>query len=142
MARNDIHIDATPDQVFEVLADPRSYAYWVVGSKAVRGADPHWPERGSRFHHTVGVGPLRIRDHTAVEEVEPGAMLQLHAKARPFGTARVKLLLDREGDGTRVTMIEDAGDLLSALLFMPLTHLLVRGRNDKSLQRLRELAEA
>jgi hypothetical protein len=38
-------------------------------------------------------------------------------------------------------MIEDAADPLTAFVFNPLTHLLVRGRNEKSLERLAELAE-
>jgi len=43
--------------------------------------------------------------------------------------------------GSTVTMIEDPGDNLTALLFNPLTHVAVRGRNVESLDRLRELAE-
>lgn len=39
-------------------------------------------------------------------------------------------------------MQEEAGNLLTKLFFNPLTHLLVRGRNDESLRRLKELAEA
>ncbi len=42
---------------------------------------------------------------------------------------------------THVTMIEDAADPLTAIVFNPLTHLLVRGRNVESLARLAELAE-
>ena len=38
-------------------------------------------------------------------------------------------------------MIEDPADTASALMFNPLTHLLVRGRNERSLDRLAEFAE-
>jgi hypothetical protein len=38
-------------------------------------------------------------------------------------------------------MREDPGDPLTAFVFNPLTHLLVRGRNEESLRRLAELAE-
>jgi uncharacterized protein YndB with AHSA1/START domain len=141
MASTDRLIHAPPARVFEVLADPRSYAYWVIGSREVRAADADWPQPASRFHHTVNIGPLHVRDHTEVEKMEPDRFLQLKANARPFGTARVKLDLEPEGDGTRVTMIEQAGDTLSAFLFQPLTHLLLRRRNDHSLERLAELAE-
>ncbi len=45
-------------------------------------------------------------------------------------------------DGTtKVTLIEDAGDRLTALLILPLTHLPVRGRNVESLRRLQAMAE-
>ena len=141
MARNECLIDAPPERVFEVLSDPRCYAYWVIGSMNIREADANWPQAGSRFHHTVGVGPLRIEDHTVVEEVEPGRFLQLETKVRPFGNARVKLELEPRGAKTRVTMVEDPADRATAFLFMPLVHLLMRARNVSSLDRLAELAE-
>jgi uncharacterized protein YndB with AHSA1/START domain len=142
MARNDRLIDAPPSAVFEVLSDPRSYAYWVIGSREVRDMDPEWPRPGTRFHHTVNVGPLRVQDYTSVEEVEADRRLQLRAKARPFGTARIELELEpADGDGTRVTIVEQAADPLTAFVFQPLTHLAVRRRNALSLERLAELAE-
>jgi uncharacterized protein YndB with AHSA1/START domain len=141
VARTETHINASPRAVFRVLSDPRSYAYWVFGSAEIRDADPEWPQVGSRFHHTVGIGPLRIKDHTEVEDVQPDRHMELQAKARPLGSARVKLELQRKRRGTKVTMTEDPADLPSALLFLPLTHLLVRGRNERSLERLAELAE-
>jgi uncharacterized protein YndB with AHSA1/START domain len=141
MARIEQHMDASPDEVFGVLADPRGYAYWVIGSIKIREADDAWPAEGTRFHHTVGMGPLRVQDHTRVERVEPGRFLQLETKARPLGNARVKLELQAENGGTRVTMTEDPADKPTAFVFMPLTHLLLRGRNLRSLERLAELAE-
>lgn len=141
MAQNERYIDASPDEVFMVLADPRGYAYWVIGSVAIREADDAWPAPGTRFHHTVGMGPLRIKDHTVVEKVKPGRFLQLKTKARPLGNARVKLELEPDNGGTRVTMIEDPADKPTAFVFLPLTHLLMRGRNVRSLDRLAELAE-
>jgi hypothetical protein len=132
---------ATPGEVFGVLADPRSYAYWVLGSKAVRDADSDWPANGSRFHHTVGFGPLRLRDHTSIEEVRSDRYLQLLTKARPMGTARVKLDLVPASGGTEVTMNERGADPATAFIFNPLTHLLVHRRNARSLDRLAELAE-
>jgi hypothetical protein len=40
-----------------------------------------------------------------------------------------------------VTLREDPGDPVTAFIFNPLTHLLVRGRNTESLERLKKLAE-
>lgn len=141
MARNEILIDATPDEVFSVLADARYYGYWVVGSSEIRDADDNWPQVGTRFHHKVGVGPLKVADHTVVEEVHRPHLLKLRAKARPLGTAMVTMEMHPDARGTRVVMIEDAADRLTALVFNPLTHLLVRGRNVESLRRLKEIAE-
>jgi uncharacterized protein YndB with AHSA1/START domain len=141
MARVQRRIAASPERIFEVLDDPQSYGYWVVGSKEIRDADPDWPSPGSKIHHSVGFGPLTIKDHTSVEQISRPRRLQLRAKARPLGTARVTLELVPENGHTRVTMIEDPADPLTALVFNPLTHMLVRGRNEKSLERLAELAE-
>ncbi len=141
MALNETFIEAPPERVFAVLADYRAYGEWVVGSRLMRGADPDFPAPGSRFYHQVGVGPLHLNDHTRVEEVEPPRRLVLRAKARPLGTAIVDMRLEPVDGGTKVVMREDPGDPLTALIFMPLTHLLVRGRNVESLRRLKELAE-
>ncbi|MDQ2621850.1 MAG: SRPBCC family protein [Actinomycetota bacterium] len=142
IARTELIVKAPPERVFQVLADPESYAYWVVGSKEIRDADSNWPETGSKFHHTVGFGPISVKDHSFVEEVDPPGYLQLRVKARPMGTGRVKLIMVPVGQNqTHVTMIEDAADSLTAFVFNPLTHLLVRGRNKESLARLAALAE-
>jgi uncharacterized protein YndB with AHSA1/START domain len=141
VARNETYIGAPPERIWEVLADPDSYGYWVVGSKAIRDADPAWPDAGTRFHHVVGFGPLTVKDHTVALETQKPRLLKLRAKARPLGTAIVTLEIEPEGDGSRVTMREDPGDSLTAFVFNPLTHLAVRGRNVESLDRLRELAE-
>lgn len=141
MARTEHMIEAPPEAVFGVLADPRGYAYWVIGSHEIREADPGWPQVGTKIHHTVALGPLRLKDHTVVEEVRPTRFLKLQAKTRPLGKARVALELEQVGNHTRVTMVEDPADRLTALVFMPLTHLLMRRRNVRSLERLAELAE-
>jgi uncharacterized protein YndB with AHSA1/START domain len=143
VAINEIHIDTPPERVFEVLADWRSYGYWVVGSRKMRGMDPGFPAAGTRFHHQVGVGPLHLNDHTQVLEVKQPTKLILKAKARPFlGTAVVDITMEPKDGGTHVTMREDPGDALTAFVFQPITHLLVRGRNVESLKRLKELAES
>lgn len=140
MSRNQRLIPASPERVFAVLAAPDSYAYWVVGSDVIRDADAGWPAVGTRFHHRVGWGPLKVNDHTEVIASDPPRRLELHAKARPLGTAHVVLELERRGGGTLVTMVEEAGDRFTRLVFFGLTHLIVRGRNKESLRRLEELA--
>lgn len=141
MARNERLVHASSAAVFDVLADPRSYAYWVVGTREVRDADGSWPARGSHLHHTVKTGPLRIKDVSRVEDVQAGRFLQLKVKGRPLGTARVKLELEEADGDTRVTMTEDPADRFSQCLSTPLKHLLVHRRNARSLDRLAELAE-
>ena len=142
MARNEIDIEAGASEVFDVLAEPESYAYWVVGSREIRDADERWPMPGTKFHHTVAFGPLDVKDWTSVEELEWGRRLRLRAKARPLGTAHVTIELEPNGDGgTRVTLTEDGADPVSALAFWPLNHVLTRLRNAESLRRLKRFVE-
>jgi uncharacterized protein YndB with AHSA1/START domain len=141
MAVTETHVDATPERCFDVLRDARSFAYWVVGSRGIRGADPDWPAPGASFDHTAGVWPLKSKDHTVVEEVEPNRRLRLRAKARPFGTAFVTVTMEREGEGTRLRLKEEPADRVSRLLHNRFADRLLHARNEVSVERLRELAE-
>lgn len=136
-----IDVDAPIDDVFAVLADPYSYADWVVGSDKVKTADANWPAPGSEFKHVVGVWPLKSHDHTFVEEVDSPNHLTLRVKARPFITGHVWLDLTARGAGTHVEMFEGAADPLSKLLINRLTQPLVKARNAVALKRLRDMAE-
>ena len=141
MAHNEIDIDAPPDAVFGVLADPRSYARWVVGSRAIRAADPQWPAPGSSFDHAQGVGPFILKDSTTVLACERPTLLRLRVQARPVSIAHVTLRLTPQGAGTHVVMDEGPADLYSWLTMNPLTEPLMRMRNHESLKRLKRLAE-
>lgn len=141
MARNEIVIDAQPRRVFDVLADPSAYGDWVVGSRAIHGADPDWPAPGSSFAHSVGTGALHLHDHTSVIDAEPPVMLELRARARPLPSATVTLWLQPEGEGTRLTMIENPARPLLSLMLGPLGHAALALRNRESLRRLRALCE-
>jgi uncharacterized protein YndB with AHSA1/START domain len=136
-----LKFDVPPERVWDVLADPGTYSDWVVGSHSIRAADEHWPAVGSRFHHRVGTGPLKVRDHTEVLEVDPPHRLVLRARARPVGTARVELVAVRDGDGSLVTIKETAADPLSRLLMNPLSDPLLDRRNVETLRRLKRIAE-
>jgi uncharacterized protein YndB with AHSA1/START domain len=129
-----------PEAVWEALADSRAYGYWVVGSKVIRDADPHWPEPGSKIHHTVGVGPLELSDHTEVLEAERPRRLQLRAKGRPLGSARVTLELTPKDGGTVVRMTENPDGAWRPLAFLPPLQVFSLLRNAESLMRLEELA--
>jgi uncharacterized protein YndB with AHSA1/START domain len=141
VAKTQTRIDVPPERVFAVLSNPDSYGDWVVGSHSIRDADPGWPAAGARFHHRVGVGPFTVNDHTEVIAVQPPTRLELQARARPLGTARVEMIMTPDAGGTTVTMVEVAGDLLSRLAINPLTDWLVRLRNVESLRRLKRIAE-
>lgn len=123
-----------------MLADPESYAYWVVGSKRIRDADPGWPAPGTRFHHTVGVGPLTIDDHTESLSADPPRRLVLKAKARPLGVAKVEIELEPQRGGTCVTITENPTGVQKPLTYFPPLQALTWVRNSESLARIEQLA--
>jgi len=142
MARNRVHIDATPEEVFAVLADPEHYPQWVVGAAGIRDYDESFPAVGSRFHHKVGSWPVGVKDHTEVIEVEAPHRIVLKAKARPLGTATIAIDLHESAGGTEVEMEEVPGDRLSSLLAgNPVADTVLRVRNAEALMRLRRLVE-
>ena len=140
MATNERFMPVPPEAVWEALADAEGYGYWVVGSKLIRDVEPAWPAPGSRFHHTVGIGPMKVSDHTVSLAAERPRLLRMRAKARPLGTAQVELTMTPEDGGTRVRMRENPDGPTALLAFNPLVQLLVHGRNAESLMRLEELA--
>jgi len=134
-------VAATPDEVWNVLADGWLYPLWVVGATRMRDVDAHWPEKGSRLHHSVGVWPLVINDHTEVLEVVPGRSIKLRARGWPIGEAEVELRLSDVGAQTEVTIVEDAVAGPGLLVPEPLKALSLKWRTTEALRRLDFLAE-
>ena len=141
MSTNRRVMAATPEQVWEVLADGWLYPLWVVGASRMREVDSTWPEVGSQLHHSVGTWPLLIDDITEVVECHPGAHLVLHAHAWPGGRAEVTLQLRAQGVETEVVIEEQATAGPAALLPSALQDPLLSWRNVESLRRLAFLAE-
>lgn len=141
MAETTMTIDAPPEAVYAVLADGRRYAEWVVGAKRIRGVDPSWPEPGSRFHHVVGFGPVEIKDHSEVLEVEPNKRIVLRVRARPAGAARVELDLVARDGATEVRMNEYPTSGLAKTIDNPLLEATLKARNLEALRRLKREVE-
>lgn len=141
MAVNTIHIDSSPAEVFDVLADGWRYSGWVVGASHMRAVDPNWPAAGSRLHHAAGSWPVMRRDDTVVEASEPPRLLALTARGRPFGTAAITLELSDDDGGTLVTMTETPSSGPGRWLHNPATEALLARRNTETLARLKVLVE-
>jgi NAD(P)-dependent dehydrogenase (short-subunit alcohol dehydrogenase family)/uncharacterized protein YndB with AHSA1/START domain len=142
MARNRVHIDASPEDVFAVLSKPDCYPEWVVGAAGVRDHDENFPEVGTRFHHNVGTWPVALKDHTEVVEVDPPHRIVLKAKARPLGTATIAIDLQESAGGTELSMEERPGDRLTTLVAgNPVADTALRVRNAEALSRLKRLVE-
>jgi uncharacterized protein YndB with AHSA1/START domain len=142
-ARSTLPFRASPEGVFAVLADGRRYADWVVGAKRVRAVDDAWPEPGSRFHHEVGIGPLTIKDSSAVVSMDPPRQVVLEVRAFPAGKARVTITISPgDGGGSEVLMEEvPTGGPAKAVDSWPLRRVTML-RNVESLKRLRKVVDA
>lgn len=141
MAVNETMIDAPPQAVWDVLADPPSYEEWVVGNTGIRDYDRGWPEPGTEFHHKIGLGPLNVKDKTVALEATPLQRLVMNVRVLPFGHGIVAFELEGSGSGTLVRMGErPAGGPIKVL--WPALHLLIKVRNAETLRRLKDLAES
>jgi uncharacterized protein YndB with AHSA1/START domain len=135
-------IEASPQQVFDVLADGWLFPSWVVGTSRIRKVDEGWPAVGTRIHHSFGNWPLVIDDTTHVIECVPPRRLVLVARGWPVGEATVTIDIEPEGrDASIVHMREDASRGPGRLVPKPLRQLLLWPRNHETLRRLGFLAE-
>lgn len=134
-------VSASPEQVWEVLADGWLYPLFVVGASRMREVDDTWPAVGSRLHHSVGTWPLLIDDTTEVLEVDEGRRLLLKARGWPAGEAHVEISLEPSGDATVVTMVEDATAGPGLLVPKPARDVQLHWRNVEALRRLAFVVE-
>ncbi|GAA3335019.1 SRPBCC family protein [Amorphoplanes nipponensis] len=133
-------VQASPEQIFAVLADGWTYSDWVVGTVHIRDVDEHWPQVGAQLHHKAGPWPLSLHDSSTVLAVVPNRSLKLRAGLWPLGSAVVEIILDPlTAGGTRITMKEDfeAGPLL--FVRNKLNDLVLHRRNIESLRRLTDI---
>jgi uncharacterized protein YndB with AHSA1/START domain len=133
--------DATPAEVWRILADGWLYGLWVVGASRIRDVSESWPETGACIHHSVGSWPLVLDDTTHVVESEPAASMVLQARAWPSGEASVRMTLTPDEQGTVVTMEEDAAHGPALLIPGPVRRAALEWRNRESLRRLSYLVE-
>jgi uncharacterized protein YndB with AHSA1/START domain len=141
MSTNTRRMKATPDQVWDVLADGWLYPLWVVGASRMRSVDAEWPQVGSRLHHSVGTWPLLIDDTTSVQECVPGHRIVLHARAWPTGAATVALEVQGVGEESDVTITEVAASGPPRLVPQRLLDLPLSWRNTETLRRLAYIVE-
>ncbi len=134
-------IRVSPETVWKTLSDGWLYSQWVVGAVAIRDVDMAWPQQGSRIHHSVGIWPILIDDHTDVIEAVPNERLLLRARAWPIGETTVDIRLVETSSGTDVSLMENAESGRARLLPRVVRQKLFTVRNTESLQRLALIAE-
>lgn len=123
-----------------LLVDPQAFGNWVVAARRIRAVDPEWPRPGTRFHHSVGLGPIAVRDSSEVRRLELNRLLELEVRFRPGGVALVTITLVPIGRGlTRVHLDEAPVSGIVRWAWNRGLAFVFRLRNDASLRRVRRL---
>jgi hypothetical protein len=134
-------IPASPQDIFDVLADGWSYSGWVVGASHIRDVDPAWPAPGTRLHHSSGPWPITIDDVTVVLGMERDRRLELEARLWFFGKVTITLTLTAQHDGTtKVEMEETAVAGPVTVIPHAVQQALFAPRNAEALARLADMA--
>lgn len=139
MAINSVRCALAPEAVFEHLLNPWEYPKWLLGASKMRDVDDGWPAVGTKFHHRVGFGPVKVDDTSEILECDPPRRLVLKVKATPLvqGIVTFSLVPTAEG-GTVLTLQEEPAVRIAGVLrpaLDPPTHL----RNERSLKQLADL---
>ncbi len=132
--------DVSADEIWSILSDPYTYSHWVVGAKEIRSVSGEWPDPASRLHHTVGAGPAENKGDTIALEAQAPRHLKLLARFRPLGVAEITIDLRDTPSGTEIRMQEDLIGGPTSLVPQKLTDLALTPRNNKTLDRLVDLA--
>ena len=141
MSQNEITVEAPPEAVWELLADPPTYEKWVVGNKRIRAYDPGWPGPGTEFRHTVGIGPVAVNDKTVALQSEKPRRLVLNVRVLPVGHGKVTFDLIPGTAGTTAVQMTEEPLAGPAKWLWPLLVPLVKARNAETLRRLKRCAE-
>jgi uncharacterized protein YndB with AHSA1/START domain len=140
-AQASLIVETPPERVFEVLSDGWMYAAWVVGASHVRAVDPHWPDVGSKIHHSVGLWPAVVKDTSTVTRCVPNERLVLDVAVWFVGRGTVDLELRRlPGDRTEIVMREEMQHGLLSKLPAAVVDPAITARNNETLSRLGAVA--
>jgi Polyketide cyclase / dehydrase and lipid transport len=142
MAYTSREIAAGAMEAFAVLIDPETYPRWLGGARAIRSVDPTWPKPGSKFHHVVGFGPLRLADSSEVLEIDESAMmLRLEVRARPLIAAVATFRVIGTNSRCVITLQEEPALRTIGNLVRPVMDPATHVRNHRSLRRLAHVIE-
>lgn len=141
MAFNSREIAVPASTAWAAIIDPTTYEDWLVGAREIRDLDEGWPAPGARFHHRVGFGPVQVPDNTEVLAVEPGVMLRLKVRARPFLSAEATFRVVGDDERCVVTLQEVPAMGWLTPFVRPVMDPSIHLRNHRSLRNLARTLE-
>lgn len=135
-------VQATPQAVWDVLADGDLYVQWVVGPSDSTPEAGHWPQVGATIAYEVRLGPLRLNNESVVRHKVDGSLLEIEAKAGRLGTARISVELRPWGEECLVIVDEHPLRGPGGLLHNAAVEALIQVRHRAMLARLAGLCES
>lgn len=105
------HIPAVPDEVFAFVADTRNDPLWCPNVETVELVDGEGVEVGARFRfhqHLDRPGGERMQFDADVEIIGLGDNSITWKTADKYQTREIHLVVEPEGDGSKVTQVTRA----------------------------------
>lgn len=139
----EIYIDATPEEVYDVLMDPDCLGSWVTIQDSVEAPDGDL-EKGDELVQRVKVAGQRFKLHWRVRQAQPGRKAVWEGRG-PMGTkAKAIYELARNNGGCTFSYTNEydlpggpAGKLAGRAIIAA-----SGGEADKSLKRLKKFVES
>ncbi len=94
-------VDAPPDRVWEVVADPRNLTRWDRHIAAVHGVPEGGLKRGSEYDTEIRFMGVRVNVHADVMEIEPPRFSKVRLRGLVDATVETSLK-PLDGDRTRL----------------------------------------
>jgi uncharacterized protein YndB with AHSA1/START domain len=94
MATSTLVLEATPRDIWSVLANASAYPRWVVGMREAHETEGLWPRPGSHFRCTVDWHGFTVNTTATLLTVVAPRHLAFSTRRRPFGMAHVDIRLN------------------------------------------------
>ncbi len=94
-----VHIDASPEQVWDVVMDPSRLAEWVTIHRRLRHADGGAPRVGYRMEQQVHLRGVSLDVHWKLVECVPNRRAVWEGRGPARSRARTEYVLIPERDG-------------------------------------------
>jgi uncharacterized protein YndB with AHSA1/START domain len=141
-----IDIAAPPEQVWEVVLDPRRLGDWVTIHRKLGDDTPTRLRRGSTFEQTLNLRGAHLHVEWTVADMQPPRRAEWHGRGPAHSHATIVYeLAPIDGGGTRFTYensFKPPGGPLGAVAGRVLVGGLSHREAQRSLERLKALLEA
>ncbi|MFE7931863.1 SRPBCC family protein [Streptomyces sp. NPDC057456] len=135
-------VKASPQTVWDVLADGDRYSEWVVGTSSTQEMTGEWPRVDAEIAYEIRVGPLRLTNETVVRRCRKPDVLELEARAGVLGTARIAFELRPWGRYCLVILDEHPLQGVGGLLHNAGVEVVTQLRHRAMLGRLAKVCES